>query len=92
MKLATDYVIEGNYRLIDLDGEPTFFGRWDDLAVAVDGIDGCPDKHPLEACFNSYGRLRAKDLLRAFLDCSDQGLSYGMHQTSWRAASASPRR
>jgi hypothetical protein len=54
---AIDYLIANNYWLIDITGMPTTFGRWRDLAIAVDGIDGCPAKHDnnLALCLASWG-------------------------------------
>jgi hypothetical protein len=49
------YVIDGGDKLIDLDGQPTTFGRWDNLAVAVDGDLGACLASGKENCASSYG-------------------------------------
>lgn len=54
VQLAMSYVIDGGDRLIDLDGEPTTFGRWDGLAVAADGIGPCLASGKPE-CASSFG-------------------------------------
>ncbi len=53
--LVMDYVIAGNYELVDLGGEPTKHGRWKNLAVAVDGdLGAClAAGHP--ECIESWG-------------------------------------
>lgn len=55
IRLVADYLIEGHELLIDLDGKPTTFGDWKDQAAAVDTIDGCPDRYPLDVCLSSWG-------------------------------------
>jgi hypothetical protein len=53
--LAMTYIIDGGDMLIDLDGEPTTFGRWDNLAVAVDGDLGACLAAGKPRCIESYG-------------------------------------
>lgn len=48
MAAATDYIIDNDYVLIDLDGQPTLHGHWEDLAIAADGVDACVDRHGIE--------------------------------------------
>ncbi len=51
---ATRYIIENDYLLIDLDGEPTAHGDWQGLANAVDGIGECIAQR-LDECAESFG-------------------------------------
>lgn len=53
--LATGYIVDNGDLLIDLDGEPTTFGRWRDLGVAADGDLGACIASGKEGCFESYG-------------------------------------
>lgn len=53
--LSTSYLVDGGYQLIDLDGKPTKFGRWDDLATAADGDLGACLGAGLPNCASSYG-------------------------------------
>lgn len=52
---STSYLVDNGYQLIDLDGKPTKFGRWDDLATAVDGDLGACLGAGLPNCASSYG-------------------------------------
>ena len=69
LRLTTDYLIEGEYVLYDLDGEPTLHGHWEDLAIAVDGLDPCVEKYGIERaadCISSRhggGWLNATEIL-----------------------------
>ncbi|MBI2373420.1 MAG: hypothetical protein HYV07_05420 [Deltaproteobacteria bacterium] len=66
MRLVMDYIIDGGYQLIDLDGERTTHGVWNDLAIAVDTVDGCPEKHSLVDCVFSWaggGWLNSLEIL-----------------------------
>lgn len=73
MRAATDYVIAGSYVLIDLDGESTLHGHWEDLAIGVDGVDACVDRYGIERaadCLSSKhggGWLNATELLGMLL-------------------------
>lgn len=53
--LVMGYVVDGGDELIDLDGEPTTFGRWKDLASAVDGDLGACLAAGKPNCAESYG-------------------------------------
>jgi hypothetical protein len=53
--LIMGYVVDGGDKLIDLDGLPTSFGRWDDLATAVDGDLGACLAAGKQNCASSYG-------------------------------------
>lgn len=47
------YIIEGGYKLLDLDGQPTTFGHWapDELAIGLDGPEACVEGgHTIEEC------------------------------------------
>lgn len=55
IRLVMDYVIEGDYQLLDLDGERTTHGDWKDQAIAVDDLDACFQVHDLESCASSWG-------------------------------------
>ncbi len=48
IRLTTDYLIDGGYLLIDLDGQPTTHGDWKDLGVAANGLDACTDTYGLD--------------------------------------------
>jgi hypothetical protein len=48
------YLVDNDYRLIDLDGKPTSFGNWSGLANAVDGLGPCLSQH-LPNCAASFG-------------------------------------
>lgn len=48
IRLTTDYLIDGGYLLIDLDGQPTTHGDWKDLGVAANGLDACTDKYGID--------------------------------------------
>lgn len=66
---AMRYLIDNDYLLIDLDGEPTTHGRWDYLANAVDGIQSCLEQN-LSNCFESFGGggwLNSIEILGALL-------------------------
>jgi hypothetical protein len=55
---AAGYVLDGGYKLLDLDGTRTTFGRWEPefVPIAVDGVGECMDKGFNSAdCFSSYG-------------------------------------
>ncbi len=56
--VATKYIINGGYQLIDLDGTRTLYGLWDpdSIPIAVDGISACLDNgYDMGRCFSSYG-------------------------------------
>src|SRR5262249_27219572 len=53
--LVMGYVVDGGDKLIDLDGMPTTFGRWNDLASAVDGDLGACLASGKPNCASSYG-------------------------------------
>lgn len=55
VRSAMDYIIENGYDLLDLDGARTTHGVWSKLAIAVDTVDGCPEKHSLVECVFSWG-------------------------------------
>ncbi|MFH1529821.1 MAG: hypothetical protein ABIK09_03695 [Pseudomonadota bacterium] len=46
------YILDNDYKLLDLDGEPTTHGHWapEDLALAVDGVEECCETYGLEIC------------------------------------------
>lgn len=50
-----DYILKNGYQLLDLDGQKTTWGHWqpDYIGVAVDGMDKCLKKYPLELCMES---------------------------------------
>lgn len=48
LETAMRYVMQGGYELIDLDGQPTLHGHWDDLAIGIQGVDHCVDRHGIE--------------------------------------------
>jgi len=54
------YIVEGGFKLIDLDGQRTTHGHWDPetCVVAFDGteLSECMETYPLEDCaFSAYG-------------------------------------
>jgi len=54
------YIVEGGFKLIDLDGQRTTHGHWDPetCTVAFDGteLSECMETYPLEDCaFSAYG-------------------------------------
>ena len=51
---AMSYIIDNDYKLIDLDGVGTLHGHWDHLADAVDGLNECLAADGTD-CFESYG-------------------------------------
>jgi hypothetical protein len=53
--LSTSYIVDNGDMLIDISGEPTTFGRWDHLAVAVDGDLGACLASGQPGCVESYG-------------------------------------
>lgn len=56
IRMVTDYLIAGGYKLIDLDGKGTTHGHWDTEGVAADGPDACTaNGYGLDECFSSYG-------------------------------------
>lgn len=67
IRMSTDYLIAGGYKLLDLDGEKTTHGHWNDLGIAADGPDKCTaNGHPLVDCAESYyggGWLNALEIL-----------------------------
>ncbi|MFO0588409.1 MAG: hypothetical protein U0441_12745 [Polyangiaceae bacterium] len=68
--LAMSYVVDGGYQLIDLDGQPTKFGRWDNQASAADGDLGACLGAGLPNCASSYGGggwLNSMEILGALL-------------------------
>ena len=50
-----DYILRNGYQLLDLDGKKTTWGHWqpDYIGVAVDGMDRCLKKYPLDLCMES---------------------------------------
>ncbi|MCX7944066.1 MAG: hypothetical protein N2746_06115 [Deltaproteobacteria bacterium] len=50
-----DYILRNGYQLIDLDGQKTTWGHWqpDYIGVAVDGVERCLKKYPLDLCMES---------------------------------------
>lgn len=67
---AMRYIIDHDYLLIDLDGEPTLHGHWRNLAAAVDGIQPCLEQSPADECFESFGGggwLNSIEILGALL-------------------------
>jgi hypothetical protein len=68
-RLTMDYVIDGGYVLLDLDGERTTFGYWKDLGVAWNGLDICVEKYGetyYEECVGSrhgQGWLNSAEIL-----------------------------
>jgi hypothetical protein len=67
---AMRYIIDNDYLLIDLDGEPTLHGHWRNLAAALDGIHDCLLENPADECFESFGGggwLNAIEILGALL-------------------------
>lgn len=48
LEVATRYVMDGDYVLIDLDGQPTLHGHWEDLAIGLGGVDHCVDRYGIE--------------------------------------------
>ncbi|MEQ9497561.1 MAG: hypothetical protein RIT81_11900 [Deltaproteobacteria bacterium] len=48
IRLTTDYLIDGDYLLVDLDGQPTTHGDWKDLGVAANGLDACTDEYGID--------------------------------------------
>lgn len=66
---AMRYIIDQDYLLIDLDGEPTLHGHWDGLANAVDGLNECLAQG-LSNCLEAYGGggwLNSIEILGALL-------------------------
>lgn len=55
ISLATAYIVDNGDLLIDLDGQPTTFGRWANLASAVDGDLGKCLASGADNCVESYG-------------------------------------
>jgi hypothetical protein len=53
--LSTSYIVDNGEKLIDLDGQPTKFGRWDNLATAADGDLGACLAAGKPNCAESYG-------------------------------------
>lgn len=49
IRLTTDYIVDNDYLLIDLDGEPTLHGHWDRLGIAADGLDRCTEKYGVDS-------------------------------------------
>lgn len=65
--LATDYLVNNDYYLLDLDGEPTEHGDWsrDYVASCVDGFFNCDAPDPADcaaACFGG-GFVNATEIL-----------------------------
>ena len=51
-------IVEHDFYLVDMDGEPTTWGHWavDYLPVALDGLDKCLEDYDIERCYSSaYG-------------------------------------
>jgi hypothetical protein len=69
VRLAMDYVIEGGYVLLDLDGERTTHGYWQNLGVAWNGLDACTEKYGpefIDECVGSrhgQGWLNSAEIL-----------------------------
>jgi hypothetical protein len=68
VRLAMDYIIAGKELLIGLNGDPTMFGRWQNLGAASDGLDACTAKYhyDIETCVDSYyggGWLNSLEIL-----------------------------
>ncbi len=67
IRTSTDYLIDNEYVLIDLDGESTTHGHWEDLGVAAEGLDECTeDGYDIATCVSSYhggGWLNALEIL-----------------------------
>lgn len=67
IRSSTDYLIANNYVLIDLDGESTTHGHWEDLGAAADGTDKClEDGFDIATCVSSYhggGWLNSLEIL-----------------------------
>jgi hypothetical protein len=66
----TRYIMDGGYRLIDLDGQQTLHGHWqpERLASAVDGLEAC--EASLEWCGDSWfggGWLNSLEMLGQLL-------------------------
>lgn len=56
--LMTSYIMDGGYKLIDLDGERTTHGHWDPdtISIAVDGMGTCyKNGHSLDDCASAFG-------------------------------------
>ncbi len=52
------YIMENDFKLIDLDGERTTHGHWglDTEPIALDGLSGCMEEYPMDDCVASaYG-------------------------------------
>lgn len=70
---AMRYVIDGGYKLIDLDGTRTMHGHWDPatISIAVDGLQECLSAgHDSMECISSYyggGWLNSLEILGALL-------------------------
>ncbi len=66
---TVDYLIDGDYVLIDLDGEQTSFGYWQNLGVAWNGLDHCTEKYGpdfIDECIGSrhgQGWLNSAEIL-----------------------------
>jgi hypothetical protein len=62
------YIVEGGFKLIDLDGEATTHGHWEPekLAIALDGMDECDIKYDIwdcQAAAHGHGWLNATEIL-----------------------------
>jgi hypothetical protein len=62
------YIVEGGFKLIDLDGEPTTHGHWEPekLAIALDGMDECDIEYDIwdcQAAAHGHGWLNATEIL-----------------------------
>ena len=70
MALVMDYIIDGEYRLLDLDGQPTTHGHWDpdNISSCVDGLGQCMVDIEIcgSACFGG-GFLNGAEILGALL-------------------------
>jgi len=52
------YIMENDFKLIDLDGQRTTHGHWglDTEPIALDGLSGCMEEYPMDDCVASaYG-------------------------------------
>jgi hypothetical protein len=68
LRTATDYLIDNDYLLVDLDGAPTTHGHWKDLGAAADGLDLCTARYGFDiaTCIDSYhggGWLNSLEIL-----------------------------
>jgi len=55
MRQVADYLIDGGYLLLDLDGLGTTHGHWKDEAAAIIAPNDCAERFPIELCLSSLG-------------------------------------